>query len=62
LKIVDHVVKEAVGGAHRNPASTIKALGDAIATTLAEFDGKDGGTLRQLRREKFLAIGQLETT
>ena len=62
LKIVDHVVEESVGGAHRNPASTIKALGDAIATALAQFDGQDGGTMRQHRREKFLAIGQMETT
>ncbi|MFP6748727.1 MAG: acetyl-CoA carboxylase carboxyltransferase subunit alpha [Alphaproteobacteria bacterium] len=60
LKVVDHVVEESVGGAHRNPASTIAALGDAIAKALAEFDGKNGGFARQHRREKFLAIGQLD--
>ena len=60
LKVVDHVVEESVGGAHRNPASTIAARGDAIAKALAEFDGKDGGFARQHRREKFLAIGQLD--
>ncbi|MBT7757271.1 MAG: acetyl-CoA carboxylase carboxyl transferase subunit alpha, partial [Rhodospirillaceae bacterium] len=58
LNVVDQVVEESVGGAHRNPASTIAALGDAIAGALAEFDGKDGGFMRQHRREKFLAIGQ----
>jgi acetyl-CoA carboxylase carboxyl transferase subunit alpha len=51
-------VEEAIGGAHRNPASTIAALGDAIAAALAEFDGKDGGYTRQHRRDKFLAMGQ----
>ena len=59
LNVVDQVVEESVGGAHRNPASTIAALGDAVAASLAKFEGQDGGTLRQHRREKFLAIGQL---
>ncbi len=59
LKIIDQVVEESVGGAHRNPASAIAALGDAIAGALAEFDGRDGGYVRQHRRDKFLAIGQL---
>jgi len=59
LQIVDKVVEEAMGGAHRNPASTIAALGDAIAAALEEFDGKDGGFTRQHRREKFLAMGQV---
>jgi acetyl-CoA carboxylase carboxyl transferase subunit alpha len=58
LQVVDTVVEEAIGGAHRNPASTIAALGDAIAAALAEFDGKDGGFTRQHRRDKFLAMGQ----
>jgi len=47
-----------MGGAHRNPASTIAALGDVIADELAAFDGKDGGYARQQRRDKFLAMGQ----
>ncbi|MBT4691040.1 MAG: acetyl-CoA carboxylase carboxyl transferase subunit alpha, partial [Rhodospirillaceae bacterium] len=59
LAVVDQVVEENLGGAHRNPASTIAALGDAIATAIAQFDGKDGGFTRQHRRDKFLAMGQL---
>jgi acetyl-CoA carboxylase carboxyl transferase subunit alpha len=58
LQVVDRVVEEAMGGAHRNPASTIAALGDVIADELAAFDGKDGGYARQQRRDKFLAMGQ----
>ena len=58
LKVVDQVVEESVGGAHRNSTSTIVALGDAIEQALKELEGKDGGTLRQHRRDKFLAMGQ----
>ena len=59
LKVVDQVVEESVGGAHRNPTSTIVALGDAIEQALKGLEGKDGGALRQHRRDKFLAMGQL---
>ena len=59
LKVVDQVVEESVGGAHRNSTSTIVALGDAIEQALKELEGKDGGALRQHRRDKFLAMGQL---
>ena len=62
LKVVDHVVDEPVGGAHRNPASAIAALGNTIATALAEFDDRDDGFARQHRRDKFLAIGQTGIT
>ena len=59
LKVVDQVVEESVGGAHRNSTATIVALGDAIEQALKGLEGKDGGTLRQHRRDKFLAMGQL---
>jgi len=59
LDVIDQVVEENLGGAHRNPAATIAALGDAIAAALEQFDGKDGGFARQHRRDKFLAMGQL---
>ena len=59
FKVVDQVVEESVGGAHRNSASTIVALGDAIEQVLKGLEGKDGGALRQHRRDKFLAMGQL---
>ncbi|MDP6567075.1 MAG: acetyl-CoA carboxylase carboxyltransferase subunit alpha [Alphaproteobacteria bacterium] len=57
LKVVDKVVEESIGGAHRNPASTVAALGEAIAEALAGFDDSDGGQLRHHRREKFLEMG-----
>ena len=59
LGVVDTVVKEPVGGAHRNPEVSIDALGNAIEIALRQIqtDGVDGATLRKRRRERFLAMG-----
>ena len=56
--IVDAVVPEPTGGAHRDPAATIAATGDAIARALGELRGLDRPTVTRLRREKFSAIGR----
>ena len=56
--VVDHVVTEPVGGAHRDPAAAIEATGEAIANALGELQGLDRATITRLRREKFLAIGR----
>src|ERR1700722_8976927 len=56
--IVDAVVPEPTGGAHRDPAATIAATGDAIAKALGEMRGLDRPTITRLRREKFAAIGR----
>src|SRR5580700_4512893 len=57
--IVDAVAPEPTGGAHRDPAATITATGDAIAKALGEMRGLDRPTITRLRREKFLAIGRV---
>ena len=59
LGVVDMVIKEPVGGAHRNPEVSVDALGNAIEVALRqiETDGVDGPTLRKRRRERFLAMG-----
>jgi acetyl-CoA carboxylase carboxyl transferase subunit alpha len=59
LGVVDTVVKEPIGGAHRDPEVSIDALGNAIEVALRqiETDGVDGPTLRKRRRERFLAMG-----
>jgi acetyl-CoA carboxylase carboxyl transferase subunit alpha len=57
LGIIDAIVAEPVGGAHRNPRAAIDAAGEAIAAALAELGSVDGETLRRKRREKFLAMG-----
>jgi len=59
--IVDTIVPEPSGGAHRDPAATIAATGHAIGDALAELRGLDRSTITRLRREKFLAIGRSVT-
>ncbi|AIB10686.1 acetyl-CoA carboxylase subunit alpha [Azospirillum argentinense] len=58
LGVIDRVVSEPIGGAHRDPAETIKALGDAIEESLGDLDGLDGAAIRAQRRQKFLDMGQ----
>ncbi len=57
LGIIDEVVVEPLGGAHRDRGGTIAALGDAIDMALTELCRHDGARLRAERREKFLAMG-----
>ncbi len=56
--IVDAVVPEPTGGAHRDPPAAIAATGEAIAAALAGLRNLDRATVARLRREKFSAIGQ----
>jgi acetyl-CoA carboxylase carboxyl transferase subunit alpha len=58
LDIIDQIVPEPIGAAHRNPAEAITAAGDAIETALHALGGVDGDQLRARRREKFLKIGE----
>ena len=57
LKVIDHIVPEPVGGAHRDPKRAVTALGEAIDQSLGELEGRNGDALRRDRREKFLAMG-----
>jgi acetyl-CoA carboxylase carboxyl transferase subunit alpha len=56
--VVDTIVPEPTGGAHRDPAAAIAAAGDAIAKALIDLRGLDRAAVVRLRREKFLAIGR----
>ena len=56
--VIDSVVPEPTGGAHRDPQAAIAAAGEAIATALTELRGLDRETVRKLRREKFLTMGR----
>lgn len=60
LGVIDGIVKEPLGGAHREPAPALDALGAAIDRNLSDLVGRDGGELRAERRDKFLAIGAAE--
>ncbi len=56
--IVDAVVPEPLGGAHRDPMAAIAATGEAIGEVLAELRGLDREAIARMRREKFSSIGR----
>ena len=56
--VIDRVIPEPVGGAHRDPQAAIAVTGDAISTALSELRGFDRETVRAQRREKFLTMGR----
>ncbi len=59
LGVIDRVVPEPLGGAHREPSAAIAAIGEALDEALRPLSSQDGDTLRAERRRKFLAIGAL---
>ncbi len=58
LGVIDGVVKEPVGGAHREKEKAFDAVADAIAKALDGLSELDGDALKKDRREKFLAMGK----
>jgi len=56
--VIDEVLKEPPGGAHRDPETMIAATGTAVAAAFAEFHSLDAATVRNRRRQKFLDIGR----
>ena len=56
--IIDRIITEPAGGAHRDPAAAIAAAGDAIGEAFEGLQGLDRAAIRQQRREKFLAMGR----
>ena len=59
LGVIDRIVPEPLGAAHRDKGAAIAALGDAIDTALGELSGMEAASLRQARRQKFLKMGRL---
>ena len=58
LGVIDAIVPEPVGGAHRDKNEAIAATGEAIDRALKPLLSVEGGALRVRRRDKFLAMGQ----
>lgn len=58
LGVIDVIIREPVGGAHRDRALAIQTAGDAIAKALAEFEGKSPSEIRRMRHDRFLGIGR----
>jgi acetyl-CoA carboxylase carboxyl transferase subunit alpha len=56
--IIDGIIPEPLGGAHRDPAAAIAATGDAIAAALMPFDSMARDAIRTMRTDKFLNLGR----
>ncbi|MBT6407484.1 MAG: acetyl-CoA carboxylase carboxyltransferase subunit alpha [Rhodospirillaceae bacterium] len=56
-KVIDSIINEPLGGAHRSPETTIVSVGEAIEGALKDMSGLDGGVLKTRRRDRFLALG-----
>jgi acetyl-CoA carboxylase carboxyl transferase subunit alpha len=56
--IIDGIITEPIGGAHRDPAAAMASAGEAVAHALSEFHNLDRDAVRRQRRDKFLAIGR----
>jgi acetyl-CoA carboxylase carboxyl transferase subunit alpha len=59
LGVIDRIIPEPLGGAHRKPDLAIGALGQALEQELTQLMAEPGLNFKQHRRAKFLAIGQL---
>jgi len=55
--VIDEIVREPKGGAHRNPKAAIRAVGEAVAVALQSLLNMDRDAIRAHRQDKFLAIG-----
>ena len=58
LKVIDQIIPEPLGAAHREPETAIMAAGNALEQALASLSPHDGRKLVKMRREKFLAMGK----
>ena len=58
LGVIDVIIPEPVGGAHRDPALVFRRTGDAVAKAFDEFSGMGPDAIRRQRHDKYLAIGR----
>src|SRR5215467_4093819 len=56
--VIDSMVPEPTGGAHRDPQAAVRATGEAIAHAFSELEGLDREAVRKQRRDKFLTMGR----
>jgi acetyl-CoA carboxylase carboxyl transferase subunit alpha len=58
FKVIDEIIPEPLGGAHRDRPLVFQRVGDAIERHLKDLSTLEGGVLRARRQEKFLAMGR----
>ena len=59
LQVIDQVIEEPLGGAHRDKAATIDSVGDVLEGELHRLRAFTGGALKRKRRDKYLEMGQI---
>ena len=58
LEVIDGIVEEPIGAAHRDLETAVASVGDAIDAALTETSDLDAPSLVAQRKQKFLAMGQ----
>ena len=58
MGIIDEIIEEPVGGAHRDPEKTYQSVGDTIERYLESYDKMSPGQIKKERQDKFLAMGE----
>ncbi len=58
LGVIDSIIEEPVGGAHRDVELVAERLGDAVEQAIHDFDDMSADEIKKARREKFLAMGR----
>ncbi len=61
MGIIDEIIEEPVGGAHRDPEKTYQTVGDTIERYLESYDRLSPGQIKKERQDKFLAMGEAIT-
>jgi acetyl-CoA carboxylase carboxyl transferase subunit alpha len=61
LSVIDEIVREPMGGAHRDPKAALRAVGDAVGSAFGALRHMDRDTIRQHRQDKFMSIGRTHT-
>jgi len=59
MRVIDGIVPEPLGGAHRRPEAAIAAVGEVVAQALDDLATLDAGALKAQRRERFYQIGRV---
>jgi acetyl-CoA carboxylase carboxyl transferase subunit alpha len=59
LGVIDDIIREPMGGAHRDPATAVRAVGDAVAAAFGALRRIDREAVRRHRQDKFMAIGRM---
>jgi acetyl-CoA carboxylase carboxyl transferase subunit alpha len=58
MKVIDKIITEPVGGAHRDAEAAMASIREALIESLAAFDGLTPDAIRKQRQDRFLDIGR----